>query len=177
MRIVALTAPACRAASASVAQCLLPLVNWPLIEYTFELLAVAGVHDVIIFACYHSDVIKNYLRCVRGPLDRARGAAPLAALTPTSAPCPRLRTSFWRNTCVRQCKWARYFSMQVIESKTTLSVGDALREVDRYHLIKSNFILLNGDVVSNIKLNEVLREHRCVTAHARRYCDAVLAPS
>ena len=40
----------------------MPLVNWPLIEYTFELLAVAGVHEVIIFVCYHSETIKKYLR-------------------------------------------------------------------------------------------------------------------
>ena len=40
----------------------MPLVNWPLIEYTFELLAVAGVHEVIIFVCYHSEKIKKYLR-------------------------------------------------------------------------------------------------------------------
>ena len=39
-------------------------------------------------------------------------------------------------------------------------VGDALREIDRRHLIKGNFILLNGDVVSNLKLAEVLQVHK-----------------
>jgi len=44
-------------------QAFLPLVNQPLLEYTLELLAVSGVHDVIIFCCYHADQIKDYIRC------------------------------------------------------------------------------------------------------------------
>ena len=46
----------------SCLQCLLPLVNIPLIEYTFEFLAVAGVQEVFVFCCAHHEMIATYLR-------------------------------------------------------------------------------------------------------------------
>ena len=45
-----------------VYQCLLPLANTPLIEYTFEFLALAGVEDVYVFCSAHSDQIDEYIR-------------------------------------------------------------------------------------------------------------------
>ncbi|XP_031572968.1 translation initiation factor eIF-2B subunit epsilon-like [Actinia tenebrosa] len=41
-----------------------------------------------------------------------------------------------------------------------LSTGDALREIDRKSLIRSDFVLVSGDVVSNMKLKHVLNEHK-----------------
>lgn len=42
-------------------RCLLPLVNLPIIEYTFEFLAVSGVQEVILFCRAHADQIKQYI--------------------------------------------------------------------------------------------------------------------
>lgn len=47
-----------------------------------------------------------------------------------------------------------------------MSVGDAMRELDAKQLIDTDFILVTGDVVSNMKLDKVLEEHR-----ARRQAD------
>jgi len=44
----------------------MPLVNWPLIEYTFEMLAVAGVHQIILMVCYHSAAIMEYIAYAPG---------------------------------------------------------------------------------------------------------------
>ena len=41
-----------------------------------------------------------------------------------------------------------------------MSMGDALRDLDAKSLIRSDFILLYGDVVSNIKLQKVVEEHK-----------------
>ena len=41
-----------------------------------------------------------------------------------------------------------------------MSSGDALREVDQLGLIKSHFILVTGDVVSNFQLKTVIDAHR-----------------
>eukprot|EP01135_Chromosphaera_perkinsii_P012451 Nk52_evm62s2657 gene=Nk52_evmTU62s2657 len=47
-----------------------------------------------------------------------------------------------------------------IMSQECLSVGDALREIDQLSLIRSDFVLVSGDVVSNMKFDKVLEEHR-----------------
>lgn len=39
-------------------------------------------------------------------------------------------------------------------------MGDALRDIDAKNLIRSDFILLYGDVVSNIKLQAIVEEHK-----------------
>lgn len=48
-------------------RCLLPLVNVPLIEYTLEFLAAAGVQEIIVFVKSHADQIKDYLKYVSIP--------------------------------------------------------------------------------------------------------------
>ena len=40
---------------------LLPLVNRPLIDYTVEFLAVAGVQEIFVFCCAHADMIRAHL--------------------------------------------------------------------------------------------------------------------
>ncbi|CAG8489315.1 21226_t:CDS:2 [Cetraspora pellucida] len=42
--------------------CLLSLCNTPLIEYTLELLAVAGVQEAYLFYREHSETIKDYIK-------------------------------------------------------------------------------------------------------------------
>ncbi len=41
-----------------------------------------------------------------------------------------------------------------------MSAGDALRELDTKQLISSDFILVSGDVVSNLNVDDVLKAHR-----------------
>ncbi len=49
-------------------RCLLPLVNVPIIEYTFEFLAISGVQEVILFCRSHADQIKQYMRYAGGAM-------------------------------------------------------------------------------------------------------------
>ncbi|RHZ90112.1 hypothetical protein Glove_8g20 [Diversispora epigaea] len=105
-------------------RCLLPLCNTPLLEYTFEFLAVAGVQEVYLFCREHSEKIKKY---------------------------------------VNESKWNRSYSpikIITIVTPEARSVGDALRELDAKQLINSDFILISGDVVSNIHLEKVIEAHR-----------------
>ncbi|CAG8439895.1 7381_t:CDS:10 [Ambispora gerdemannii] len=105
-------------------RCLLPLCNTPLIEYTLEFLAVAGVQEVVLFCREHVDQIKAYLNA---------------------------------------SKWNRSYSaikITTIITPEARSVGDVLRELDAKQLISSDFILVTGDVVSNINLEQVLAAHR-----------------
>ncbi|KAF9174836.1 hypothetical protein BGX21_009133 [Mortierella sp. AD011] len=109
------------------ARCLLPLCNVPLISYTFEFLAVAGVQEIFVFCCSHSDKVKAF---------------------------------------VKQYGKSSNMKIHTIVSQECMSVGDAMRELDAKQLIDTDFILVTGDVVSNMKLDKVLDEHR-----ARRQAD------
>jgi len=40
------------------------------------------------------------------------------------------------------------------------STGDALREVDRLGLVKADFVLIRGGVLSNLPLQFMVEEHR-----------------
>lgn len=108
-----------------MAQCLLPLANVPLIEYTLEFLALAGVQEVFIFVSAGGEKIQKY---------------------------------------ILGSKWNRrsspFTKCDIIMSPTAMSVGDAMRELDAKGLISTDFLLVNGDFVSNMPLEGVLAEHR-----------------
>ncbi len=103
---------------------LLPLVNRPLIDYTVEFLAVAGVQEIFVFCCAHAELIKCHLEASRW-------------MKPTSP-----------------------VKVHIIISEDCPSVGDALREIDSRSLIRSDFILVSGDLVSNMELKEVMECHQ-----------------
>lgn len=50
--------------------------------------------------------------------------------------------------------------IKVVVSEECLSAGDALRNIDAKSLIKSDFVLVNGDMVSNMKLADIIKEHK-----------------
>ena len=50
-------------------------------------------------------------------------------------------------------------SVKLIVSQELRSMGDALRDLDSKQLISSDFILISGDVVSNIDLSDILEKH------------------
>ncbi|KAK9448360.1 nucleotide-diphospho-sugar transferase [Limtongia smithiae] len=105
-------------------RCLLSLCNTPLIEYTFEFLALAGVSEVIVVSCVHADQIEEYIANSRW----------------SSASSP--------------------FSVETILSPESMSVGDAMRDLDAKGLITSDFLLVSGDIVCNVPFEKVLAEHR-----------------
>ncbi|XP_020606642.1 translation initiation factor eIF-2B subunit epsilon-like [Orbicella faveolata] len=62
-----------------------------------------------------------------------------------------------------QSKWTSSRSpcdVKTIVIEDCLSLGDALREIDRQSFLKNDFVLVSGDVVSNMKLEQVLQEHK-----------------
>ncbi|KAI5793904.1 nucleotide-diphospho-sugar transferase [Peziza echinospora] len=106
-------------------RCLLTLANVPLIEYTFEFLALAGVEDVYVFCSAHSDQIDEYIR-------NSKWSSPVTG----------------------------FRKLQIIVSPNSSSVGDAMRELDAKQLITADFLLVSGDIVSNLPLEPILQEHR-----------------
>ncbi|KAJ8100477.1 nucleotide-diphospho-sugar transferase [Lipomyces tetrasporus] len=105
-------------------RCLLPLCNTPLLEYTFEFLALAGVSEVIVVCCAHADQIQEYIA-----------------------------NSRWSNP-------SSPFTIETVLSPESVSVGDAMRDLDAKGLITSDFLLVSGDIVCNVPFDKVLAEHR-----------------
>lgn len=50
--------------------------------------------------------------------------------------------------------------VETLISRETMSVGDALRELDARQVITSDFILISGDVVSNLPIRDTFDAHR-----------------
>ncbi|PTU18157.1 hypothetical protein P175DRAFT_0560057 [Aspergillus ochraceoroseus IBT 24754] len=111
-------------------RCLLPLANTPLIEYTFEFLANAGVEEVFLYGGAHSDQLENYIN-----------------------------TSKWRSP-------SSPFKQFTFLKSTSTSVGDVMRDLDGKHLITGDFLVVSGDVISNLPIEGALAAHR-----ARREAD------
>uniref|UniRef100_A0A6Q2WSE2 Translation initiation factor eIF2B subunit epsilon n=1 Tax=Esox lucius TaxID=8010 RepID=A0A6Q2WSE2_ESOLU len=71
-------------------------------------------------------------------------------------------------------KWCRPTSpnvVHIITSDLYRSLGDVLRDVDAKTLVRNDFILVYGDVVSNIDVSQALQEHR----HRRKEDDVIVA--
>uniref|UniRef100_A0A0B7AAV3 Translation initiation factor eIF2B subunit epsilon n=1 Tax=Arion vulgaris TaxID=1028688 RepID=A0A0B7AAV3_9EUPU len=106
---------------------LLPLVNIPLIDYTFEALAASGVQEVYVFCCHLGDQVREHVKQSKW----LQGGSPMTVTTLMSDSC--------------------------------LSMGDALREIDAKSLIRNDFILITGDLVSNMDISQVVKEHKART--------------
>ncbi|KAL8696135.1 MAG: hypothetical protein Q9224_002953 [Gallowayella concinna] len=106
------------------AVCLLPLANTPVIEYTLEFLARAGVEDIFIYCGSHSEQVEEYI-------DTSRW---------------KLSTSPFKNL--------------ILFKSDAASVGDAMRDLDSRALITGDFLLVSGDLVSNIAIEPALARHR-----------------
>ncbi|KAF7667513.1 hypothetical protein LDENG_00059010 [Lucifuga dentata] len=64
---------------------------------------------------------------------------------------------------LQNSKWCRSTSpntVHIITSDLYRSLGDVLRDVDAKSLVRSDFVLVYGDVVSNIDVSQALQEHR-----------------
>ena len=64
----------------------------------------------------------------------------------------------------RESKWSKPGSGMIIvpimTSKETYSPGDAMRDIYTRGLVSSDFVLVMGDLVSNIRIDEVVRVHK-----------------
>ncbi|KAG8883842.1 Aspartate aminotransferase, cytoplasmic [Tulasnella sp. 332] len=64
---------------------------------------------------------------------------------------------------INESRWAQPGSglkITPIFSREARSVGDALREIDAKQIITQDFVLATGDIVSNIRIDEVVKEHK-----------------
>lgn len=80
---------------------------------------------------------------------------------------------------VDSSKWidlsSPFKKIQTIASKESRSVGDAMRDIDSRGIITGDFILISGDVVTNLDISKVLENHKTYKQNDRDYiCTMVL---
>ena len=126
-------------------QCLLPLANVPVIEYTLEFLASNGVQEVFIYCGAHSEDVEHYIH-------ESTRWGPGSPLSPFSA-------------------------LEFIRVSDANSIGDFLRDLDKRSMISGDFILVHGDLVSNIQLDAALARHRARREANRDACMTVVLRS
>ncbi|KAI9466261.1 nucleotide-diphospho-sugar transferase [Lactarius psammicola] len=106
-------------------KCLLPICNAPLLDWTLEGLALAGVQEIFVICRSYSEQVK---------------------------------------AAIRNSKWSHPSSglkiVPVMTAKETFSPGDAMRDIYTHGIITSDFVLVSGDLVSNIRIDEVVRAHK-----------------
>ncbi|TCD64443.1 hypothetical protein EIP91_004088 [Steccherinum ochraceum] len=65
---------------------------------------------------------------------------------------------------IRDSKWSKPMYglkiVPIITSKETFTPGDAMRDIYTRGIITSDFVLVMGDLVSNVKIDEVVRVHK-----------------
>lgn len=64
---------------------------------------------------------------------------------------------------IKNSRWVKSTlppKIHTIATQECYSVGDALRELDAKQLLRGDFILVSGDVISNVKLDAILEEHK-----------------
>ena len=68
------------------------------------------------------------------------------------------------NSTHRSSRWSHPSTglkiVPVMTAKETFSPGDAMRDIYTHGIITSDFILVSGDLVSNIRIDEVVRAHK-----------------
>ncbi len=131
---------------------LLPLVNVPMIEYTLEWLAMNKVEEVGLHESRASHVARRQL--------------PMQAYVFCCAHADQIKKYLSESKWGDGGKGVRQMRVSTIVSTICSSAGEALRIIDQRDIIKSDFVLVSGDTVSNMNLAPVLEAHK-----ARRAAD------
>lgn len=106
-------------------KCLLPICNAPLLDWTLEGLALAGIQEIFVICRSHTEQVK---------------------------------------AAIQNSKWSHPSNglkiVPVMTAMETFSPGDAMRDIYTHGIITSDFVLVSGDLVSNIRIDEVVRAHK-----------------
>jgi len=127
---------------------LCPLNNVPLLHHTLDFLQGSGVEELFLLCSSGADALEDYLRRFGAEEDGRRSGEGGGGGS--------------------RIVWSSKLTVRTLRFADCTNAGDALRELDRRNVIKSDpFVLMQGDVVTNVDLREAMAGHR-----ARRKKDA-----
>eukprot|EP00466_Bigelowiella_natans_P003998 jgi/Bigna1/53039/estExt_Genewise1Plus.C_140162 len=131
-------------------------------------------HENVLQAVLLADSFKTFFRPMT--LESPKVLLPLVNIPMINYTLEFLATNGVHEVFVLCCAWAelveehlkksvynRMMKLTVVNCENSFSEGDALRHIEQMHVLKSDFVLISGDVIANIDLKNVLDQH-----HARR---------
>ncbi|KAL1310843.1 hypothetical protein AAFC00_001077 [Neodothiora populina] len=105
-------------------RCLIPLANTPLIEYTFEFLANAGVEEVFVYCGAQWEQVQEYIEHTK-----------------------------WKSSV------SPFSRVEILHSSSS-SIGDAMRDLDARAILANDFLVVYGDIISNLPIDGAMAAHR-----------------
>jgi len=143
----------------STAKVLLPIAHAPTLEYTLEWLATQGVEETFVVACAHAEAVEEYL--VRaGWTGKGEGGGCGGAEGGADGKSGGKDGERGGGGGDARGGGKGGMVTHAIASSNCVSAGEALRLVDHKHVVRNDFILVSGDVVTNIDLKDALAKHR-----------------
>lgn len=67
---------------------------------------------------------------------------------------------YCRKSIEAAVSWSVTMKVNILVSEGCRSFGDCLRDVDAKGLIRGDFVLVDGGVISNLKLLPLLKQHK-----------------
>ncbi|KAL9183406.1 hypothetical protein ACHAXT_005193 [Thalassiosira profunda] len=133
---------------------LCPLNNVPLLHHALDLLQGSGVEELFLVCSAGGDALEAWLRDgAGGARGGAPGGTPGGGRGGTGAGGDGGGSS--------RIVWSSKLTVTLLRFADCTNAGDALRELDRRALIKSDpFVLMQGDVVSNVDLRGAMAAHK-----------------
>ena len=142
---------------------LCPLNNVPLLHHTIDFLAGAGVEELYILCSSGADALEEYIYLHASNASTASSSS----ANDDAAGGDGRRESRRESTAgggggggLTKTIWSSKLTIMILRDTGCTNAGDALRELDRRNVIKSDpFLLMQGDVVTNVDVTQVLKDH------------------
>ena len=133
---------------------LCPLNNVPLLHHTIDFLQSAGVEELFLLCSSGADALEQYLHQHKQQQQQQQQSNNHHNHNQQSL---QTKTNNGGNKIIT---WSSTLTIHLLRFTDCTNTGDALRELDRRNVIKSDpFILMQGDVVTNVDLREVMEQH------------------
>lgn len=151
-------------------QCLLPLLNSPLLAWTLESLAADGVEEIFIFVRDGVSEVRDWLRCVFPRSDDGPFVGGPTCARPANSPAPDSSSTYSGGSSPLQI---------TLRPTTALTSGDVLREVDSLQILApADFLVVQAGYVGSLSLGDRVKEFTSRRTRDPNLCLAcVVAPT
>ncbi|KAL7535373.1 hypothetical protein ACHAXR_011126 [Thalassiosira sp. AJA248-18] len=142
---------------------LCPLNNVPLLHHTIDFLQGSGVEELFLLCSSGADALEEYIRSYAGGKsnNKSGGGGGGFHRSDSSGGGGGGGGGGGASSSSSKVIWSSKLTITTLRFTDCTNAGDSLRELDRRNVIKSDpFILMQGDVVTNVDLREAMEGHK-----------------